>query len=180
MFSTGFSILSTHPINPQVGWTTTARASWTNLVPTASRWWPKRPDNNGRNSAQRRRSPTKRQLGSIFRIHSCCVPSAYGVGWIMSSGCERTLLVRRFSEAWVKAKAKYGKDLEDFKAAGGVILKPEKRTRVKRAAWRETSCVQPNFIPPQKNEQCKKLVMRIHEVSPWSVNLCKPLSRSIA
>ena len=84
----------------------------------------------------------------------------------MSSGCERTLLVRRFSEAWVKAKAKYAKDLEDFKAAGGVILKPEKRTRVKRAAWRETSCVQPNFIPPKKIEQCKKLVMRIHEVSP--------------
>ena len=60
----------------------------------------------------------------------------------MSSGCERTLLVRRFSEAWVKAKAKYAKDLEDFKAAGGVILKPEKRTRrtrATRASWRETS-----------------------------------------
>ena len=48
----------------------------------------------------------------------------------------------RFSEAWVKAKAKYAKDLEDFKAAGGVILKPEKRTRrtrATRASWRETS-----------------------------------------
>ena len=40
------------------------------------------------------------------------------------------------SKAWVKAKAKYTKDLEDFKAAGGVILKPEKTTRTKRAARR--------------------------------------------
>ena len=155
MFSTGFSILSTHPINPQVGWTTTARASWRNLAPTASRWWPKRPDNNGRNSAQRRRSPTKRQLGSIFRIHSCCVPSAYGVGWIMSSGCERTLLVRRFSEAWVKAKAKYAKDLEDFKAAGGVILKPRRgrawseRLGERRAVYNQIS------FPPKKMSSVK-------------------------
>ena len=43
---------------------------------------------------------------------------------------------QRFSEAWVKAKAKYAEDLEAFKAAGGVILKPEKVQRVKRAAWR--------------------------------------------
>ena len=53
-------------IKPQVGWTTTARASWRNLAPTVSRWSPKRPDNSGRSSAQRRRNPTKRQLGDFW------------------------------------------------------------------------------------------------------------------
>lgn len=114
-----FLITQCVPNSPPLMVRSARKAAGDELVP------PKRPASSYMSWLNDNRESIVKKLGTNS---VSLVAKEAGQQWKKLSAAKK----KPYEAAWVKAKAKYAKDLEDFKAAGGVILKPEKRTRVKR------------------------------------------------
>ncbi|CAL1159570.1 unnamed protein product [Cladocopium goreaui] len=112
---TAFITTQSVPTSPPLIARSARKATGDELVP------PKRPASSYMSWLNDNRESIVEKLGTNSVT---LVAKEAGQQWKKLSAAKK----KPYEAAWVKAKAKYAKDLEDFKAAGGVILKPEKRT----------------------------------------------------